>query len=303
MTTAVVNALKRFAVHDGPGIRTTVFLKGCPLHCLWCHNPEGISPRAELAFYRHKCTRCGRCARVCPSGAHHLREGVHTLERTLCTACGLCAGECPAGALQLFGRTMTEDEVLLAVLEDRIFYKTSGGGVTVSGGEPLLQSEFCRALFARLQAEEIHTAADTCGAVSPEAIRRMMDVTDLFLYDIKHMDPEEHRRLTGMDNVRILENLRMLDAGGASVEIRMPLIPGCNDSPAHLRDAGRFLASLSCITRVKVLPYHSYARSKYEALDLPDTMPETASPGDPEVENACTLLREYGIRAIAAKDA
>ncbi len=293
--------VKRFAVHDGPGIRTTLFLKGCSLKCVWCHNPEGIAPRAEMAFYAHKCLACGECVRVCSQGAHRMEAGQSVFERERCLACGACEEACPGEAMRRFGRRVSVEEALRLALEDRAFYEHSQGGVTVSGGEPLLQAEFVRALFERLKRERIHTAVDTCGNVSWEVFEKVLPQTDLFLFDVKHMDSSAHRALTGAGNERILDNLRRLSEAGARLEIRLPLVPGCNDDEDVLRRMGVLLGQMN-IEIMRVLPYHSLARSKYAALGLCDTMPPVDSPDDAALERAVSLLHEGGVNAVSGRD-
>ena len=293
---APVVELKRFAVHDGNGIRTTVFLKGCPLRCVWCHNPEGLSRTPELAYYTQKCLSCGACVRVCPSGAHLLTEEGHVYRRALCTQCGACEAECPGTALKLYGREMTPDALLPLLLEDRDFYETSGGGVTLSGGECLTHPDFCAELLRLLQSEGINTAVDTCGFVSRSAIDRVLPYADAFLYDVKAIDEDVHRRCTGQPNGIILDNLRYLDGLGKAVEIRIPLVPGWNDG--EIPRIGDFLASLRTVRRVRVLPYHRYAGSKYAALGMESTLPPLM-PTDAEVEAAREVLRAYGLTVIA----
>ena len=269
---AKIFEIKRFAVHDGDGIRTTVFFKGCPLRCVWCHNPEGISAKSELGFYLHKCTLCGECARVCPEGVHKFEDGRHTLDRAKCTACGKCAEACFAGALTLYGKDMTVDELLPILLEDADFYKSSKGGVTLSGGECLLWADFCAELLKKLCENGIHTAVDTCGDVPREALDKVIPYTDVFLYDVKAFDSSLHEAVAGRPNGRIIENLRYLDSVGAPCEIRIPYVPGVNGG--ELEGIAAFLEGLSNVTRVRVLPYHSYAGSKYLALGYQNTMPE-----------------------------
>ena len=288
--TARYIAIKRFAVHDGPGVRTTLFLKGCPLKCVWCHNPEGISAAPELAFHEMKCTGCGACSKVCSN--HRLDGDRHDIDRSHCRVCGKCVSACPSGALELFGREITVAEAAEQLLADRIFY-ADGGGVTVSGGEPLLQSDFCAALFRRLKREGVHCAADTSGCVPWSAFEQMLPVTDLFLYDIKAADPETHRRCTGRGNELIRENLRRLNASGAEIEIRMPLIPGVNLGESDLRGAGEMLSGLDGVRTVQLLPYHDFARSKYRAIDRRDTMPQVAPPTAEELAHAAEILKEY----------
>jgi len=271
--TAQIFSIKRLAVHDGPGIRTTVFFKGCPLKCLWCHNPEGIGPRPQLAYRRDKCVHCGECASLCPTGAHQMENGLHQFRRDLCIGCGKCAENCLGDALTFYGRKVTVEQLLPLILEDRDFYETSGGGVTLSGGECLIQGEFCLALLKRLKAEGIHTAVDTCGCVPRETLRQVLPYTDIFLYDIKAMDEDVHLRCTGRSNRLILDNLRFLDAMGCALEVRIPLVPGYNDN--QMEKIAAFLKPLKQVRAVRVLPYHNYAESKYEALSMENTLPPT----------------------------
>lgn len=293
---------KRFAVHDGPGIRTTFFLKGCPLHCIWCHNPESISAAPRLACYAHKCLHCGECVSLCPRHAHALREKKHEFLPDLCNACGVCEPECPGGALKLYGRNVSVEEVLGIALEDRPFYQESGGGVTLSGGEPLMQPEFTLAFLSALKENGIHTALDTCCFVSQEILRTVLPATDLFLVDFKHADSAEHRKLTGQPNEPVRNNLRFLSEHGAEIEIRIPFVPGCNDSDANMEATGQFLGSLRGITCVRLLPYHSLARTKYKALGLPDTMPRTEPPDDERLRRAAAILNRYGLNARSGRE-
>lgn len=282
--------IKRFAVHDGDGIRTTVFFKGCPLKCLWCHNPETLSPKQQLAFYGHKCVMCGKCAEVC--SLHSLSSGTHTIDKEKCVLCGRCAEVCPQSAIEIFGTEMTVDEVCAALIKDKSFYDESGGGITLSGGECLLQSEACREILKEMKHCEINTAVDTCGFVAREAIDRVMPYTDTFLYDIKAIDVDVHKRCTGQPNGLILDNLMYIDKSGAKSEIRIPYVPGYNDN--QIDKIGSFLAQLKNITGVRVLPYHNYAASKYAALGIEDTLPKTL-PLEAEISKAKDILKNYGI--------
>lgn len=292
--------VKRMAIHDGPGVRTTLFLKGCPLRCIWCHNPEGMDMRPQLAFYAHKCMICGECASICPESVHRMGENGHQMNRAACAACGACESACLGDAIKLYGRLVSVEEAMRIALEDRAFYGADGG-VTLSGGEPMMQPEFLRAFLTALKKEGLHTAVDTCGCAPWSAYESILPLTDMFLYDIKHIDPQQHRLLTGRGNEQILENLRRLSDSGARIEIRMPLVPGCNDDEPTLLGIGRFLSGLN-IERMKVLPYHSLARSKYLALDMKDTMPQVDPPAPAAVREACRLLRSQGVHAVSDQD-
>ena len=280
--------IKWFAVHDGPGIRTTVFLKGCPLKCKWCHNPEGITPKKQLSYLPHKCVKCGACAKMC--GVHSIDGGVHTLERDKCKCCGKCTEVCFSEALKIYGTEVSAEKVAQIVLEDIAFYKNSGGGITVSGGEPLLQAEFVRELFTIVKTHGIHTAVDTCGAVSWEKFVTVLGVTDLFLYDIKHTDPIRHKYGTGMDNALILENLNRISESGKPVEIRIPLIPGYNDDDENLLKTSEILKNIKTLTKFAVLPYHEYYEPKYEAIGSKFEMFETTPPDNLTIQHAITLV-------------
>ncbi len=294
--TGILFDIKRFAVHDGPGIRTTVFFKGCPLRCAWCHNPEGIAREPELSFTRQKCALCGACVAACPQGAHRIDAAGHTIDRSRCTRCGKCVEACYPRALTLYGRAVTVEELLTEVLADRAFYDESGGGVTASGGEPLLQSDFCAALFAACRAEGVHTALDTCGAVPWEAFARVLPHTSLVLYDLKHTDSAAHRRWTGLGNERTLENLLAVGRSGVPVEVRVPCVPTVNDE--MIGDMARFLTRVATLTGVRLLPYHDFARSKYAAIGLADTMPHVEKPSPERMEELRAIVRRQGLNVM-----
>jgi len=272
----IISDLKRMSVHDGPGIRTTLFLKGCPLRCLWCHNPENLQVTPILSYTEKLCVGCGACAAVCPTGAHKL-DPQHTIDHEKCIHCGKCVAECFPGALKIYGKTASAEDAAAMLLEDRMFYKDTGG-VTFSGGEPLLQSEFLCEVMQLLKSEGIHIAVDTCGDVPWRAFETVLPYTDLFLYDIKHIDPVLHQRGTGADNARILENLQKLSVCNAPVEIRTPIIPGYNDDFSTLEAIAHLLAQYPNITAWRLLPYHSMAKAKYEAIGLTYEMPELEMP-------------------------
>lgn len=264
--TANIYAIKRFAVHDGDGIRTTVFFKGCPLKCVWCHNPESIDFKPQIAFYQNKCIGCNECK----------REDFKTED---------CLGE----AQVLYGKKVSLEELLPQLLEDKEFYETSGGGVTISGGECLAQPDACAMLLKMLKESGVHTAVDTCGFVTKETLDKVVPYTDIFLYDFKAYDEEVHIRCTGKSNKIILENLKYLSSIGKDVEIRIPYVPDYNDK--EIEKIARFLADLKNITKVRVLAYHNYAGSKYAALGMENTLPERV-PTNEEVEQAREIIRE-----------
>lgn len=289
---ALIFDIKRFAVHDGDGIRTTVFFKGCPLRCVWCHNPEGLSARPQLAFYQNKCVSCGECVKACTQNAHAITGGIHRFDQKACTACGKCEAACAFQALSLYGKEWTVDELLPLLLADEDFYRTSGGGVTLSGGECLLQADFCALLLWRLKEKGIHTAVDTCGFVAKEAISKVLPHTDLFLYDIKAFDTQVHIHCTTQPNGPILKNLKYIDACRKPVEVRIPYVPEYNSG--EVEKIANFLKTLKSITKVTVLPYHNYAGSKYDALCMKNTLPARL-PSPQELSHAKSLLSACGL--------
>lgn len=289
MLTGTIFDLKRYAINDGPGIRTAVFLKGCPLDCWWCHNPEGRSSYPQLMVRANRCRSCGECVKACPKEALHLDGEVITNKR-LCENCGICAQVCVHGARELVGRPVTVAALLSEIERDVVFFDQSGGGVTLTGGEPLMQPRFTSELLQACQAHDIHTVLDTSGYAPWGVVAEAAAHTDLFLYDIKLMDDDRHRKYTGVSNRRILSNLKRLVEGGGRVIVRIPLIPGVNDDEGNLRETHRFLAGLPGILRVEVLPYHAIAAAKYSALHLAYRLPELTSPPVERLEWAKALI-------------
>ena len=285
----------RCAVHDGDGIRTTLFLKGCPLKCVWCHNPEGICKAPQLSYIAEKCIGCGECAELCPAGAHSMEGGIHSFDREKCIGCGKCEEACLGNALKLYGKEISVDEVLPMLLEDKEFYKNSNGGVTLSGGECLCHAEFCEELLKKLKDEGVNTAVDTCGFVSRKAIDAVAPYTDTFLYDVKAADSEIHKKCTGQGNEVIIENLKYIDSLGKRIEVRYPYVPGYNSD--EVDGIGKLLSSLENLVGIRVLGYHKYAGSKYASLGMENTLPEEM-PTDEEIENVKAGLGKYGLKII-----
>ena len=266
--TGITFNVQRFSTEDGPGIRTTVFFKGCPLRCAWCHNPEGLSPRPELMWYDVRCIGARDCLSACPVDALELTSQGMRIDRERCTACGACVEACPAGALEVIGREWTPEELFTEVDKDTVFYETSGGGVTLSGGEPMRQADFVLVLARLCREAGIHVALDTCGAVPWERYQQVLPLVDLVLYDLKIFDADCHQASTGVDNCTILENARRIAATGTPMWIRTPLIPGYTADAANVAALGDFIAAeLPTVERWDLLAYTNLGQPKYHRLD------------------------------------
>jgi len=287
--------IKRYSIHDGPGIRTTVFLKGCGLHCLWCHNPESIDPGPELMRWPARCARCYACVKACPVAALSKDQSdTVVIDRARCDLCGKCADACLYDAMQIVGREMTVEDVLAEVEKDRIFYEQSGGGVTLSGGDPLVQADFAAALLDACRSRGIRTALDTAGRSSNGVFDRLAAKADLVLYDIKGMDEARHREFTGVSNAPILENLKALVAAGREVWVRIPLVHGVNDDEDNIRQTLALLLSLKTVRQVGLLPYHSGGLDKARRIGQESQFRKFESPSEERIAAIEAAFREAG---------
>jgi pyruvate formate lyase activating enzyme len=298
MVTGLIFDIRRYSIHDGPGIRTTVFFKGCPLACQWCHNPEGISRQPELILHPNRCVRCGACVEACPRGAVSKSAEGPITDRDTCQQCGTCVTACFAEARQMVGRVVTVEQLISEVERDRVFYEQSGGGITISGGEPLAQWEFLLATLAACRVSGIHTVLDTCGFAPWGVLERVYPSVDLFLWDLKMIDDEMHRRFTGVSNALILSNLQKLSERGANITIRIPVIPGINDDEDNLRQTGDFLTGLPQSHPVELLPYHDIAASKYIGLGKEYPHGRTLPPDADRIKAITSTLEKYPLKII-----
>jgi pyruvate formate lyase activating enzyme len=296
-TTGIVFDIKRYSIHDGPGIRTTVFLKGCPLRCFWCHNPESQSPEPQFLYRPERCILCEGCADACPSGAVS-RDGERMVRDPLqCTLCGTCVEACPADARELVGRSLSIGEVMEEIERDRLYFDESGGGVTFSGGEPLLQPDFLTGLLQSCRERGVRTAVDTAGHVRADIIARIAMLADLVLLDLKHLDPERHREATGVSNTLIMSNLRRVVQSGARVVVRIPMVAGFNDGEENISETITFLRTLDPVPEVNLLPFHRAARDKHRRFGMPYRASENRELSQLEIEAICERFLSAGITA------
>lgn len=294
MTKGTIFNIQKYSVHDGPGIRTTVFFKGCPLNCWWCHNPESQSLLQEIMYMERRCTICSSCVDICQNGALNFKNGKIEYIRERCILCGDCVSKCLPKARELAGKTVTAEYLMKEIHKDQIFYDESCGGVTFSGGEPLMQMDFLYELLKMCKEEGLHTTLDTSGFSTWESLEKIKDLVDLFLYDIKLMDSEKHKKYTGVSNDLILKNIISLSENHCRIFARMPIIPGINDDDENICSSGEFLSHLN-IEQVNILPYHNIGIDKYIRLYRNYSLIDIKVPSDESILKISHSLEEYGL--------
>lgn len=297
MLTATLFNIQKFSVHDGPGIRTTFFFKGCPLRCAWCHNPESLAVKPELLRHKEKCSLCGECATHCKDGSITMKDGDIHIDNKLFDGNEDILDECLKNALSIAGRSYTLDQVMKEALKDEVFYQESGGGVTLSGGECMMQIDFVEAFLKRLKERKIHTTIDTCGHVPTEYFERILPYTDLFLYDLKHTDIEGHKEFTGVDNQLIIDNLKYLSHQGAKVFLRLPIIVGVNATNQHIEQVIDLLGDIS-VDQINLLPYHSIGEGKYDRLNLAYDKVAFSAPSDEQLNKFKSIFTSKKFNVI-----
>ena len=289
-------SITRMTIHNGPGLRTLILFKGCPLRCLWCSTPESQKTEPEIGVYAGKCIQCGDCVPICPLNAIRLVDKKPVIDRAVCNVCGKCAEVCNAQAIEVLGHRMTVDQLAAEVKKDEIAFKHSHGGVTLSGGEPLFAATFALNLLKAFKKAGINTGVDTCGYSPWSDIELVLPYVDFFLWDIKHMDPKQHKQLTGVANKLILSNARAVSAKGVPIYIRIPLIPGCNDSEENLRATCEFVKGLTSVVEVAIMPLHHLGKARYESLNLPYPIGNLALIPDSKLQNIKKLIESYGLK-------
>ena len=292
----LVLSITRMTIHNGPGLRTLVLFKGCPLRCCWCSTPDSQKSEPEIAVYPAKCIKCGLCAPVCPVHAITLIDEKPVIDRSLCTVCGKCAEVCNAQAIEILGHRMTVAQLVTEVKKDEIVFKYSHGGVTISGGEPLFNPGFALKLLLAFKQEDINTGVDTSGQIPRSGLEPVLPYVDFFLWDIKHMDPQQHKRLTGVANELILSNAKAVSERHVPLYIRIPLIPGCNDSEENIRATAKFALGLSSLVEVDIMPLHHLGKSRYESLDRPYPIGNLELVPDEQIQKTKSLIESYGLK-------
>lgn len=292
----LVLSINRMTIHNGPGMRTLVLFKGCPLRCLWCSTPESQKSEPEIAVFPGKCIHCNQCVPACPLNAINLTDKAVSINRSRCDSCGKCARACYAEAIRILGQPISIEELLTEVRKDMVFYQHSGGGVTLSGGEPLLDIGFTRELLQVFKEDNINTGVCTCGNVPWASVEQVLPNVDFFLWDIKHMDAEKHRKLTGVSNKLILSNARAVSERGVPIYVRLPLIPGYNDSEENIRATCEFALGLSSLVQFDLLPLHHLGKARYESLDRPYPIADIPLIPDSVLQDGKHLVESYGLQ-------
>lgn len=295
MTTGTIINIQKYCVHDGPGIRTTVFFKGCPLRCWWCHNPESHNPKHEIMFFQERCQGCGVCVKRCPENAIEIKDSVPVWDEKKCRLCGKCTDFCPNNAREYVGQDITKVELMQEIAKDMVFYEESGGGVTFSGGEPLLHADFLSEVLKSCKEKGINTAVETSGYAPWESFEKILGNVDLFLYDLKLMDSEKHKKYMGVGNEVILSNLKKLSSRGANIFARMPIIAGVNDDEEHINEAIKFLSEIKPL-QVNLLPYHKMGMDKYRRLSKDYKLSGMEKPSDERLAEIADKFNKCGIK-------
>lgn len=296
MVEGTIFDIKKYAIHDGPGIRSTVFFKGCPLACRWCHNPEGLSVVSQRIYRQERCIGCGECIQICPHDVISQTAAGIVADPAKCVLCQTCADHCPSEAVEFIGRKVTVGDVMREIEKDIAFYDESGGGITLSGGEPLMQPEFLLALLDACEKLDLHRTVDTTGYADSQLLLEVAQKTDLFLYDLKLMDAGKHRDYTGVSNERILDNLKLLAQNDANIQVRVPIIPGINNDAENVDRTAAFVSALPGVKQIAILPFHNSARSKYGRLGMECMSSDIGSPGDELLKIITARLEKYGLQ-------
>ena len=296
----IVFDIQHYAVYDGPGIRTLVFLKGCPLSCLWCQNPESQELKPEISYFKEKCVKCGLCVEACPNNAIKLTDDGVVRDKDLCLLCAKCVEACPNEVMQQIGKPMPVDEVVSIAERDKPFYETSGGGITISGGEPTLQSKFLLGLLKSFKQKGIHTAIETCGFFKEDLIESLANLVDLFLFDIKHLDPNEHKKYTNVSNEKILNNFARIHSkvGNKRIIARIPIIPGVNTDLKTIEDIVTFLKNINYSGSVHLMPYNKMAKTKYEKVGKGHLYKDMGDLTEEKLEEITKKFEQYNFEVV-----